>query len=139
MGYAEHLAMTIAPWRLPLRILRWGRFTSASDWVVWIDWQGAFTRTLVYRNGREAGTRSLGDAGIEFADGSRLVLDRSLVLRKGTLGSTALSGIPGLRNSVAGRLLQVAECKWRSRASFEQQGGPVVEGWTIQEMVEWPA
>ncbi|MGD0667955.1 MAG: hypothetical protein ABSB23_10350 [Bryobacteraceae bacterium] len=139
LGYAEHLTMTIAPWRLPLRTLRWGRFLSASEWAVWIDWQGEFTRTLVYRNGREAGTVSIEDARIVFDDGTRLVLDRSLVIREGPLGLTALSGIPGIRALAAGRLLRATESKWRSRARLEREGAPPVEGWAIHETVEWPA
>jgi len=53
-GYAEHLNMTIAPWKLPIRTLRWGRFAAASDWIVWIDWLGEFTRRIVYWNGQIA-------------------------------------------------------------------------------------
>jgi hypothetical protein len=138
LGYAERLVMTVAPWKIPLRTLRWGRFTSASEWVVWIDWRGEYSRTLVYRNGAEVRTFSLEDAKIEFEDRSQLLMDRSLALREGPLGSTALSAIPGVRDSVPGRLLQVTECKWRSRARLERCGGETVEGWAIHERVEWP-
>ena len=137
-GYAERLVMTIAPWNLPLKMLRWGRFTSASDWVVWIDWVGDFTRRLVYKNGSEVQAAIDGDERIEFEDGSRLIMDRSLTLRNGPLGATALCGIPGLRETAPGRLLRIEECKWRSRACLEQIGRPPVEGWAIHERVEWP-
>ncbi len=40
LRYAEHLNITVAPWKLPIRTLRWGRFATPSDWIVWIDWQG---------------------------------------------------------------------------------------------------
>jgi hypothetical protein len=126
LGYAEHLAMTVAPWKLPLDTLRWGRFTSPEDWLVWIDWRGDFATTLVYRNGKESRTTAIEDSRIEFADGSSLVMDRSLAIREGRLGSTALSAIPGIRGSVPGR------------ARFEQPGVPAVEGWAIHEAVEWP-
>ena len=130
--------MTVAPWNLPLRRLRWGRFTSASDWVVWIDWAGDFTRRLVYKNGIEVQAATAGDERIEFEDGSRLTMDRSLTLRNGALGATALCGIPGLRDTMPGRLLRIEECKWRSRACLEPIGRPQVEGWAIHERVEWP-
>lgn len=139
LGYAEHLTMTVTPWNLPLRTLRWGRFLSESEWAVWIDWRGEFTRTLVYRNGREAATSLIDDARIAFDDGWRLILDRSLVIRDGPLGSTALSGIPGIRTLAAGRLLRATESKWRSRARLEREGKPPVEGWAIHEVVQWPA
>ena len=41
-GYAERILITIPPWRLPIRELRWGRWIgeAASRSVVWIDWRG---------------------------------------------------------------------------------------------------
>ncbi len=138
LGYAEHLSMTIAPWRLPLRTLRWGRFLSPSDWIVWIDWLGDFTQRTVYRNGEMAQTLRLDDREIEFCDGGKLSLDLSLVLREGPLGVTALSQIPGIRSSFPARLLNINECKWRSRARYERAGSTLSEGWAVHERVEWP-
>lgn len=138
LGYAEHLNITIAPWKLPIRTLRWGRFATLSDWIVWIDWVGDFTRRVVYWNGEIAPASVLDDGQIEFLDGARLAMDRSLVLRQGPLGGTALSIIPGVRDTFPARLLEVNECKWRSRARLERPGRSTVEGWTIHERVEWP-
>jgi hypothetical protein len=138
LGYAEHLNITIAPWKLPVRILRWGRFATLSDWIVWIDWIGDFTRRIVYRNGHMAPASLLEDGRIEFSDGARLTMDRSLILREGPLGATALSAIPGVEDSFPARLLRVSECKWRSHGRFERPGMPAVEGWAIHERVEWP-
>ena len=138
LGYAEHLTMTIAPWKIPIRDLRWGRFCSASDWVVWIDWQGEFSRRILYVNGKAASAPAIEDGQIAFEDGSRLTMDRSLKLREGPLGTTALASIPGVNKSFPARLLQVNECKWRSRAQLERPGRPPVEGWAIHEIVSWP-
>ena len=137
-GYAECIKMTIAPWELPICSLSWGRFAAASDWVVWIDWMGDFTRRIVYRNGQIAATSLVEDRQIEFSDGACLVMDRSLVLRDGPLGTTILSKIPGVRKSFPARLLQVNECKWRSRGRFTRSGNSTVEGWVIHERVDWP-
>jgi hypothetical protein len=138
LGYAEHLTMTVAPWNLPIRTLRWGRFASPSDWVVWIDWQGDFSRRIAYCNGISVPISRLDDGRIDFEDGTRLTMDCSLVLRQGQLGATALSVIPGVRDTFPGRLLQVNETKWRSRAQFETPGRPAVESWAIHEIVSWP-
>ena len=138
LGYAEHLNITIVPWKLPIRTLRWGRFATLSDWIVWIDWLGDFTRRIVYRNGQIAPTSLLEDSRIEFSDGARLTLDRSLVLREGPLGATALSVIPGVQDTFPARLLKVSEWKWRSSGRFERPGKSTVEGWAIHERVEWP-
>jgi len=137
-GYAEHLSCTIAPWKLPVQTLRWGRFASPSEWVVWIDCLGGCTRRIVYRNGQAEPAPRLEDGRIEFAGGARLTLDRSLVLREGRLGATVLSAIPGIRDTFPARLLQMNECKWRSRGRFERPGVAAVEGWAIHERVDWP-
>jgi hypothetical protein len=138
LGYAEHLTMTVPPWKMAIQTLRWGRFTSESDWIVWIDWQGDFSRRIVYRNGKDDPPRVLEDDKIKFSDGCRLLMDRSLTIREGPLGTTALSAIPGIRKTFPTRLLEIDECKWRSRARLEKPGSPAVEGWAIHERVTWP-
>jgi hypothetical protein len=138
LGYVEHLTMTIAPWKIPIENLRWGRFGSPSDWIVWIDWHGDSSKRILYRNGKAAISSTLDDQQITFDDGSRLTMDRSLTLRNGPLGATALSSIPGVSKTFPARLLEVNECKWRSRARFEYPGRSPVEGWAIHEIVNWP-
>ncbi len=46
LGYVERMEMSVAPWSLPLEELRWGRFLSETDSLVWIDWRGEKRRTL---------------------------------------------------------------------------------------------
>jgi hypothetical protein len=138
LGYVEHLTMTIPPWKIPIQHLRWGRFCGASDWAVWIDWQGEFSNRILYLNGSSVPGSTIEDQQISFEDGSCLTMDRSLTLRKGPLGTTVLSSIPGVSKILPARLLQVHECKWRSRARFESPGRPPVEGWAIHEIVSWP-
>jgi len=106
--------------------------------VVWIDWDGEFRKRIVYFNGAAVAARVVGDGQIGFEDGSRLMMDLSLPLRQGALGSTVLSVIPGIRETFPARLMQVSESKWRSRARLERAGGEVVEGWAIHEVVKWP-
>ncbi|HXJ88091.1 MAG TPA: hypothetical protein VMS18_14815 [Candidatus Binatia bacterium] len=138
LGYVEHLTMTVAPWKIPIKDLRWGRFGSATDWAVWIDWQGEYLNKIVYLNGKRASAAQIGDDEITFDDGSSLTMDRSLILRSGPLGTTALSSIPGVNKTFPARLLQVNECKWRSRARLICPGRSAVEGWAIHEIVSWP-
>jgi hypothetical protein len=138
LGYVEHLTMTIAPWKLPIHTLRWGRFTSPSDWMTWIDWQGEFARRTVYINGDTLLCSKIEDDQLEGEDETRLVMDCSLVLRNGPLGTTALSAVPGIGRMFPLRLLRITECKWRSRARLQRKGKPPVEGWAIHETVSWP-
>ena len=137
LGYVEFLEMTIPPWELPIRTLRWGRFTSSSDWVTWIDWQGDSSRRIVYMNGEMIPCSKIEDDRLEADDGTRLLMDRSLVLRDGPLGTTALSAVSGIRRMFPARLLQMAECRWRSRSRLERKGKTPVEGWAIHEKVSW--
>lgn len=138
LGYAEHLKMTVPPWKLPIQCLRWGRFTSNSHWIVWIDWHGENSQRIVYANGQELHAPAVEDGRIELANGARLTMDRSLVLRDGPLGTTALSHIPGIGKTFPARLLQVHECKWRSKGRLEWPGQLTTQGWVIHERVEWP-
>lgn len=137
-GYAEHLLVTVPPWKLPIKNLRWGRFANSSDWIVWIDWEGEFSWRRVYVNGEAVTPAVLKDSRIEFYNGAGLTLDRSLTLREGTLGTAALSAIPGIRSTFPARLLGISERKWRSRARLERKGERAVEGWAIHEVVRWP-
>ena len=134
-GYVEQLIMTIAPWKIPIQTLRWGRFLTPSDWIVWIDWP----RQILYCNGSLVPNPAIADDRLEFDDGARLLLDCSLVLRTGALDAAPLAEIPGLRGTFPARLLQLHECKWRSRARLERPGQAPVEGWPIHEKVDWPA
>ena len=138
LGYAEHLTMTVPPWTLPIRTLRWGRFTSPSHSLVWIDWRGAINRQFVFLNGANTPATALNDDAIHFANRATLEMDRALPLRDGPLGSTVLSHIPRLRNTLPLRLLRIHESKWRSRAILRVPGSHAVEGWAIHERVDWP-
>jgi hypothetical protein len=137
-GYAEHLRMSIPPWQLPIETLRWGRFSNPTDWVVWMDWQGEYSRRIVYWNGKPVQTEKLQDERIRLVDGTTLCLDRSLVIRDGPLGTTTLSAIPGLGKTLPAGLLKVHESKWRSRARLQRPNGLATEGWAIHERVTWP-
>jgi len=138
LGYVEHLAMTIPPWKLPIHTLRWGRFTSPTDWLTWIDWEGDYSRRIVYLNGELLECPGLDDNQIEANGETCLRMTRPFVLRNGRLGTTALSVVPGITTVFPKQLVEMVECKWRSWARLERTGKPPVEGWAIHERVSWP-
>src|SRR5436309_3041026 len=82
--------------------------------------------------------RKQGEPKIHFDNEALLTMDHSLVIRDGPLRTTALSGIPGVNKTFPARILQVNECKWRSRAPLQSPNGTAVEGWVIHEKVSWP-
>jgi hypothetical protein len=137
LGYVEQLTMTIPPWRLPFDELRWGRFLSAQDALVWIDWRGEHSLGLSFHNGARVERASLTDD--EFAAGGmRLALDCGTVLREGALVETALATIPGIQRLFPFRILRAHERKWLSRGRLEKPAAEPLAGWAIHEVVRWP-
>ncbi|MFN2391653.1 MAG: hypothetical protein ABR566_06770 [Pyrinomonadaceae bacterium] len=138
LGYAEHISISIPPWQLPIEELRWGRFLSDRNSLVWIDWQGPYPLQLVLYDGVQAENAHVSDSEITFDDGRRVLsLEEKQVLREGALINTALSVIPGIGKILPLRSLNTYECKWRSRGFLKEQSRPVSEGWVIHEIVRW--
>jgi hypothetical protein len=138
-GYVEHLRLSLPPWRLPIRHLRWGRFVNSADALVWIDWSGPWSRRVVYHNGIPVSATSIGDREIVWSGGEAVLdLDPVAILREGTLGATALSVLPDLDRLFPARILKVRERKWLSRATLRRPGCPDSTGMAIHEVVEWP-
>jgi|WetSurMetagenome_2_1015567.scaffolds.fasta_scaffold126209_2 hypothetical protein len=138
-GYVERLRLSVAPWRLPIQQLRWGRFINATDILVWIDWRGPYNRQAVYYNGAAAAAREISDRTIALADGGVVLsLETEATLREGMLGATALAVLPNLDRLFPARILNVREQKWLSRGVLRRPGRPDSTGIAIHEVVEWP-
>jgi hypothetical protein len=135
LGYAECLTLTLPPWQLPLRQLRWGRFVSPQDSLAWIDWQGSYSTSIAVYNSRKCEPLSISDTEVVLND-ARLTLDQPLSLRSGRLGATVLSGAPMLRILLPDSLSNIEERKWRSRATLETPDRQS-QGWAIHEVVNW--
>lgn len=139
LGYAELLEITVKPWQLPIAELRWGRFLSERDALVWIEWRGGAPLSVVFHNGKQIRDASISDEQVAI-DGDRtvLTLTERTELRKGVLLSTALSVIPGIAAIIPARMLQTYECKWRSRGVLSTNGSSCSSGWAIHEIVRYP-
>jgi hypothetical protein len=140
LGYAECLALTIPPWRLPIDELYWGRFVSADTSLVWIDWRGPHAFRSVVLHGEELPTARVSSEGIfDEASGLSLSFSEPMVLRAGVLGGTALARIPArLRKSMPASVLSIEERKWRALGTLRRVGLPPITGWVIHELVKWP-
>jgi hypothetical protein len=137
LGYVEHLTVTIPPWRLPFAELRWGRFLSDADALVWINWRGDDSLNLSFHNGTCVENARLTEREYE-ADEVSLRLSEGAVLRDGPLVETALSTVPGVRRLFPFRILRTRECKWLSSGVLRRSGGHGSVGWAIHEVVRWP-
>jgi len=135
LGYAECLTVTLPPWRLPMRQLRWGRFVSAQDSLAWVDWQGPYSIRFAVYNGRECETLTATDSAIEIHDAT-LKMEESFSLRAGRLGSTILPEVPALRKLLPHSLFNIEEQKWRSRGVLNARDRSS-RGWVIHEVVHW--
>lgn len=136
-GYVEFLEMTIPVWKLPIEELRWGRFVTETDSVVWIDWKGAHPLQTVFHNGLPITCDVVNDSMIRSADGKLLLtLDRSTVLRSGALINTALKKMPMVESIIPKNVLMTDECKWLS-ASTLRHNGTDSTGFAIHEVVRF--
>lgn len=136
LGYAEHVALTIPPWRLPIRELRWGRALAQGDSLVWIDWRGEdFSTHLAVRSGTRLEGFVVDEHGLRTDEGVIVTLGDSTTLREGAIGRTAL-GMLGreVLDLVPRSALLLDEHKWRSRAQFASGA----RGFAIHEVVRWP-
>jgi hypothetical protein len=135
LGYAECLNITISPWLLPLKELRWGRFVSADHTLVWIDWQGPYLKRLVILDSVECPLDRVSDSEV-LAGPATLRIEPGRSLRNGRLRSTILPGASALRRLLPRSLFNIDEQKWLSRGTLTISG-QTCTGWTIHEVVRW--
>jgi hypothetical protein len=136
LGYVERLDMTLRPWELPIRELRWGRFLSENAAVVWIEWRGARPLALLSCNGALIGELELGDQSVAWGRG-RLELETGPVLRDGVLGATALARVPLLALLAPRAIREVHENKRLRPGKLVDSDGRVETGWAIDEVVRF--
>ena len=139
-GYAERLTLTMPPWEVPIKELRWGRWMSAVSprSVVWIDWRGPHPLTRVWLDGRPTVTADISETGVSFG-GARLGFDRSTVLHTRSLGDTLgrLKGV--LAPLMPSSWMALEDTKWRSEGSLQEEPGRATErGWVVHEKVLFP-
>jgi len=138
LGYVEYLEMTIPPWKLPIEELRWGRFISATNAVVWIDWRGVHPLRFVSHNGTEINCRTLDDTVITSHNNLvRLQLDTSTVIRSGPIINTALKKIPGIDLVIPKNILNTDERKWLSHGTLQNGNLHPSAGFAIHEIVRF--
>lgn len=139
-GYAEVLEMTIPPWRLPIRELRWGRFLADDGRAsaVWIDWRGPRALSFAALNGAPCDAAEIGETRVVLGNPHATVdMTDPRVLRDGPLARTALGRIPVLRKRLPVQILETRETKWLSRGVLLSDGIRRA-GWAVHEVVRWP-
>lgn len=108
-GYAEYLQLTIKPWHLPIRVLRWGRYISSKHSIIWIIWEGEMPLHLVWHNGTLCKVESISDTLLCFSD-FRLSLPQTS-FKNESLGDGVLGALTKLADHIPETLLKWKECK----------------------------
>jgi hypothetical protein len=136
-GYAERLVLTLAPWRLPIDELRWGRWIAAdaSRSVVWIDWRGARPATWIFVDGVRQPPAGVTEEGFVAGD-TALRLDARQALPTRSLRDL-IGSIAPLKATLPASLLALRETKWRSAGTLLAAGGAPLSGWAIHELVSF--
>ncbi len=137
LGYAEQLEMTVSPWNLPIHELRWGRFLSTDDAIIWIDWRGPVSRRWVFHNGVERHDANILESRIDFSNKRGvLTLDNKTVVRSGPLVRTVLRPFSCMKCLFPRKLRNMHETKWLTRGTLTEPGH-ISSGWVINEVVRW--
>ena len=129
--------MTVAPWRLGIARLWWGRFCGDRHSLVWIAWEGARPLRLALLDGSDVDLHTvelenvaLGSVRLRLSD-HRVVVDQ-------VMGTGALAAMP-LRARIAPvTFLAGRECKWIAAGALESAGAVVDRGDVVFETVSWP-
>jgi hypothetical protein len=136
-GYAERLDLTVAPWKITIGELQWGRFLSATDSLVWIRTGGAQRTTIAVHNGQDVRLSHIEPESVRLESGPALELDCGRTLRTGRLSDTVLPAAPVLERFFPRSILNLRETKWCSHATLTTKDRTST-GWAIHEVVEWP-
>jgi hypothetical protein len=137
-GYAEVLTISVPPWTLPIRQLRWGRLAGETTSLAWIQWIGDHPVNLVLRDGAFETATSINEEGVLLADGTRLALREPSLIRSDRLAKT-LRPLKPIVSRLPKSFTGTMEQKWRSRGTVAAPGRPSEEGWVIHELITFPA
>ena len=80
-GYAEQLIMTVPTWKIPMDELRWGRFGSDEDTLIWIELREKEKKQWLWHNGEKIADAVIEDDHIVIPERKLVLdLDRSVIL-----------------------------------------------------------
>ena len=136
-GYAETLSLPTKPWDLPIDELRWGRFLSDLNTIVWINWKGKHPVNRIFLDGIEFNDAVHEDNIISFCGGIyQIMFSEILIIRKGEL-LNLFSGISWLKVFFNRRILNAMEIKYKAKSTFTKNDVSLSGGWSLFEIVTW--
>lgn len=138
LGYVECLTMNLPPWKLPIKILRWGRFVSGNKALVWIHWilKDKSERQWLFLDGIPVECMENKKNFIRWEDGT-LEIYEGQIIREGLLKDTAFSQTPFLKILFPKSVLHINEYKRLASGELRLTSGKVYKGWIIDETVSF--
>lgn len=142
MGYAEKLVLTVEPWKIPMQQLRWGRYVSVTDHLVWIELKDNTTKQWIWHNGERITTAIINDNEI-ILPSSKIhlkLIDKTIIESENKISKVAkqlAKFVPGFCKSMPLHFLMAAGHKWRSKGVLSKGNIISGEGWVIHELVDF--
>lgn len=143
-GYAEQLILTALPWKIPMDELRWGRFHSDENNMVWIELREKEKRQWLWLNGEKIENCIIEDAQIRLSDKELVLnLDQSVILESEkkifAVVEKLIRFIPGFNKVMPLNFLMADEFKWLSKGNLQANDKILSSGMTIHELVDFKA
>jgi hypothetical protein len=136
-GYAETLVSLIKPWNLPIGELRWGRYLSDSDTLIWINWKGIYPVNKIFFNNIEYNDAVFEDYKIIFGNGTYyLKFSDMQIIREGMI-SKLFSKMVHLKIFFNPRILNTLEIKFKAKTTLIKNSLHLSDGWSLFEIVTW--
>ena len=141
-GYVEQIVLTIPPWKIPIDELRWGRYISDDDNMVWVDFKNGDRQQWVWINGEKMETVSINDDQIRVFDKS---LDMDMKIIHTIEDEKSISNVvenlvhflPGFKKILPLKFLLAHNYKWVSKGVLSTNGRPNSHGNVVHELVKF--
>jgi len=143
-GYAEQLILTVPPWKIRMDELRWGRFVSDENNMVWIELREKVHRQWLWLNGEKIDNCIIEDDYISMPEKNLVLnLDRAVLLESEkkifSVVEKLIRYIPGFNKVIPLNFIMADEFKWLSKGELRKQGKTLSNGMAIHELVNFKA
>ncbi|MGE5499606.1 MAG: hypothetical protein ACM3Q2_16125 [Syntrophothermus sp.] len=137
-GYVEKVEMTLKPWKLPFNCLRWGRLITDTNSVIWIDYKGSNSLSLMLMDESEYRDAVFGEEKISFNGGNdMIVFSNPSDIKNGEIISSTFSKIPLINKIIPPGLLKIHEHKMAAEGELFCRQNKTGRGRAIYEVVRW--
>jgi hypothetical protein len=141
-GYVEQTILTIPPWKISIRELKWGHFISEEFNIVWIELENREIQQWTWVNGERIHGCFISNDLIKIPEKDlelSLDMDVTLESEKKIMSVTKkiIRYIPVFKRTIPGEFLMADERKWFSKASLKIRDSILAKGMSIHEHVKF--